>query len=421
MSLEKYFCPSPWFHMRITNRGDMIYCRWSDDKQNTHNLADYTPQQFFQDEMQPIRQQMLAGDRLSSCVACYQKENHGKVSGREKQLLKIGVVPGHFAKSLASSPWRPIFADSNFVQMPQDWQVDLGNFCNSACVFCTPEFSSRLANEHLQLGLIQKLPPSNWTDRPDLVDKFVTALKASDRIRYIHFIGGETTITPAFLTILKVLVENNLNKTITIGFTTNLSVFPQAVVDMLAQFQGVNLGMSVESFTPINDYVRYPVRLDTVKLNLSRWIQIGRKLNWLLQLRITPTVLTLPDLITVYDFAWEHGIAIESCNFVQNPEFLKPSLTPWDIRKTIIDNITKWLEPRQANHDKIVNIRDPNVVHQQICQDLASYKNYLENEPEQLDLWPKLVVYLKQLESIRKNSILTYLPQYEKLFRTAGY
>jgi hypothetical protein len=32
-----------------------------------------------------------------------------------------------------------------------------------------------------------------------------------------------------------------------------------------------------------------------------------------------------------------------------------------------------------------------------------------------------LVKFLKILESNRNNSILTYLPQYEELFRSAGY
>jgi hypothetical protein len=54
-------------------------------------------------------------------------------------------------------------------------------------------------------------------------------------------------------------------------------------------------------------------------------------------------------------------------------------------------------------------------------QDLQSYVNYLENMPDESNRLPDLVKFLKQLEASRGNSILTYLPEYEELFRSAGY
>jgi hypothetical protein len=57
----------------------------------------------------------------------------------------------------------------------------------------------------------------------------------------------------------------------------------------------------------------------------------------------------------------------------------------------------------------------------QITQDLQSYINYLENAPDESDRLPELVEYLKLLEGSRGNCILTYLPEYEELFRSAGY
>jgi len=60
-------------------------------------------------------------------------------------------------------------------------------------------------------------------------------------------------------------------------------------------------------------------------------------------------------------------------------------------------------------------------VHQQVVEDLLSYKNYLKNEPDESFRLPDTVSYIKQLESLRNNSVLDYLPEYEELFRTAGY
>ncbi len=51
----------------------------------------------------------------------------------------------------------------------------------------------------------------------------------------------------------------------------------------------------------------------------------------------------------------------------------------------------------------------------------ADYINYLETAPDESNQLPALVQYLKLLEGSRGNSILSYLPEYEELFRTAGY
>jgi hypothetical protein len=80
-----------------------------------------------------------------------------------------------------------------------------------------------------------------------------------------------------------------------------------------------------------------------------------------------------------------------------------------------------WIAKRDNKTDAIVNIRDPNVAQQQIVQDLQSYVNYLKHEPDHSYQLPELVEFLKKLEASRDNSIITYLPEYEELFRTAGY
>jgi hypothetical protein len=123
----------------------------------------------------------------------------------------------------------------------------------------------------------------------------------------------------------------------------------------------------------------------------------------------------------VYQYAWDHGIAIESCNFLDKPEVMRPSVMPMVDRLSIIDRMNDWITIRDNHDQTIVNTRDPSVAKQQIIQDLQSYVEYLKHEPDESFRLPELMTYLKRIEFGRKNSVLTYLPQYEKLFRTAGY
>jgi sulfatase maturation enzyme AslB (radical SAM superfamily) len=410
--------------MRINNAGHYEYCRWADksDRNSGPNIRDIDPAEFFQQTMQPIRAQLVDGNKLPGCQECYLQDQHGKISGRQKQLLKTGVRLAEFEKTMVSSPWVNEWANPDkFSQLPQDWQIDLGNFCNSACIFCDPASSSRLAHEWKAIGFVDSLPLPNWCDDPTLVQKFVDTLKSSSHIRYLHFIGGETVITPAFETILRTLIAAGINKTATIGFTTNLISWNDTVIDLLTQFAGVNLGLSVVCFDTVNDYVRYPAKLDIVKTTFHRWLNLAKKQNWLLQFRTTPTALTIHKLTTVYDLAWEHNITVESCNFLNNPEVLRPSVLPQNIRANIIDSMQEWLNQHPAVGDDVINIRNPNTARLQMVQDLLSYINYLKNQPDESNLLPELVDWLKKIEARRKNSILDYIPEYEELFRTAGY
>lgn len=407
--------------MCITNNGGMTYCRWADKSQAQSFIQDQTPTEFFQTTMEPLRQDMLAGKVHPGCSSCYQMDQYGKISGRQRQLLKIGVRSEQFEKTLASSPWVPIFQNQGPPQLPQDWQIDLGNHCNSACVFCNPGSSSRLATEHLQLGLITEMPKANWSENPQLLQKFLDTLSVSKHIQYLHFIGGETLITPAFATILRALIDTGLHESVTLGITTNLTVWPQPVIDLLCEFKQVHIGMSVEAFAPINDYVRWPGKLADIEQKFQQWLDLCKQKNWLPQLRTTPTVLSLLDLVSVHDRAWNHNIPVESCNFLQHPVFLRPSVLPMSMRGPIIEKFSQWLDSHQVDNTKVINTRNPHFAQAQVCQDLHSYIQYLSNEPDESYLLPELVKYLKLTESMRKNSVLNYRPEYEELFRTAGY
>ena len=432
MSFDKTFCSSPWFHMRINNSGSYEYCRWKTKSHVTrinHNnsIQNQQPLDYFQNTMSEVRQELLDGNQVAGCNECLIMEKHHKVSGRQRQLLKAGVQEIYFEKTLASSPLRTAFEYSEKTsghtqRTVSDWQIDLGNYCNSACVFCSPESSSRLAAEFKKIGLITALPKASWCDDPILLNKFIDDLVQSTNLQYLHFIGGETLITPGFEKILQALIDAKLASNITIGFTTNLTVWSDSIANLLLKFRQVNLGMSIESLTTINDYVRWPGKLDNTKQLLDKWVTLGHTQQWLLQLRITPTCLSIHSIDSVYEYAWKNRIAVESCNFLEEPQFLRIGVLPTEYRITAYNNLNNWIQLHpQVDTTQIINTRDPNVVQAQILQDANSYLDYLKHVPDESNLAGNLITYLKKLENNRHNSILTYLPQYESFFRSAGY
>lgn len=419
--------------MRINSSGTYEPCRWMTKSQTDsrvdfdQNIKKILPHTYFQKHMAPLRTQFLQGQPLPMCQSCVSQEQYGKPSGRLRQLLKIGVQDSYFEKSLFSSPLRADFDYSNQNQghtqrTVSDWQIDLGNYCNGSCVYCHPNDSSSLATEFKKLGLIDQLPAPAWCDDPELLDRFIADLTASSNLQYLHFLGGETVITPGFKKILSALVEADLANQVTIGFTTNLTVWSEPVTELLCHFANVNLGMSIETLTPINDYVRYPSKQQSTRDFLQRWTNLGQQQNWLMQLRMTPTCLTVHELDTVYDYAWENNISVESCNFLSRPEFLRIGVLPRAQRDLVKRRLQNWIDTHPVHaQDQIINTRNPNFARPQIVQDAKSYLNYIESAQDESYRLGNLVTYLKLLESNRGNCVLDYLPQYEDLFRSAGY
>jgi hypothetical protein len=415
--------------MRINNSGHYEYCRWANKENRVahSNLKTETPIKFFQNGMSEFRASLLNGEQPTTCKECYTQDTHKKVSGRQRQLLKVGVQVDRFVQTMLSSPWLGEFEHSKLhngdtTQLPQDWQIDLGNFCNSGCVFCNPFSSSWIAAEYKRIGLIEKIPKGFWAEDPDQLATFVDAIKQSKRLAYLHFIGGETLITPAFKVILTELIKQNLHTELTIGFTTNLTVWRQDIVDLLVQFKSVNFGASVECFHSLNDYLRYQSNIETVEKLLEQWLEVANEHNWIKSLRITPTLFSVWHLDTVYEYARRHQMIVESCNFLEDPTFMRPSVLPGSYRQQVIAKLQTWINSSVGSTDnKIINVRNMNLFEDQLVQDASSYINYLTDHEYETHRLPDLVQFLKTIEQSRGNKILDYIPEYEELLRSAGY
>jgi sulfatase maturation enzyme AslB (radical SAM superfamily) len=415
--------------MKIASNGQMKYCRWSSMTgkvtEDTPVIGDVHPLTFFQKNMSQERKAMLDGQPLDDCNDCYVMEKYHKVSGRQKQLLKTGITTDNFAKSCISSPFAAEFEKSletgQTDLVPLDWQIDLGNHCNSACVMCAPASSSRLAAEFHRIGFIDRLPVLNWTEDSSRVDLLIDVLSKTSDLAYLHFVGGETLITPGFKKILRALMKHEFRHNITVGLTTNLTVWDAEINHMLGEFKQVNLGMSIDSMTQVNDYVRYPSDIQSVTALLNRWIELSRKHNWIPTIRTTPTALTAGELLDIYKFASQSKVGIESCNFLDEPQVLRMSVLPLTVRQQISNQLQHWLQDQKIDTETVINNRDPNHVQQSILQDAVSYVNYLDQCPDETHLLPAMMQYLKKLDQSRGNCVLDYLPEYEELFRSAGY
>lgn len=442
--LKDSFCSSPWFHFRINPAGYYVPCRWASewlpqDGVTDYHIRDYTPVEYMNSQvMCQLRSEFLQGQKPQQCQGCYYEDSHNKVSGRHKQLLKSAIQYSNFEKTLASSPhWADFEYSLNnqgqTVHSLTDIQIDLGNTCNSACIMCNPTYSSKLAVDYKKLTARSPelfpvyAPVKNWADDPVLLDKFVDCLVTIKGIKYIHFLGGEPLYMESFYTICERLIQAGISQDIIIGTTTNGTVYSSRLQKIINNFAEFHLGFSIETLDSVNDYVRYPGRISQIKNNLTLFLADEHRLDGRLQLtlRITPTVLTITRLPALLSFMLENSVIAESCNILSDPACLRLELVPDYIRKNVIRSINELILAYNLEPGDIIINRRRRDLKQQVINNLVfEYRYLLENIQAPQDVEQQrynLVEFLKSWESIRHNSILDSLPEYEEFLRSYGY
>ena len=437
--LKDSFCSSPWFHIKIDPNGNFIPCRWdfsftiSDYNIKNTSLTGYLNS----DIMQTLRTQILNGKNPKTCRSCRYEDQLEKVSGRQRQLLKSAINLQNFDKSFCASPHYDLFKYSYDNQgrtnnQPVDLQIDLGNTCNSACIMCTPTYSSRLETDYDKLNILEPIlfPKSkksnNWSDDPTLLNKFVTELGDIPNVRYLHFLGGETLYLKSFYDICNRLIDNGSAKNINIGTTTNCTIYTPELERIIQKFNHVHLGLSIESFHFVNDYIRWPASIDHVWDNIEYFLELRKRTDLHLSLRITPSILSIYHIDTIFKFMLDNHIIAESCNILQNPSCLRIELLPKNIANQILDKINKLIDTYKLleNSEVIVNRRREDLIDSVIKNVIFEYKHLLENyqAPENVEEERhNLINFIKSFESLRNNKILNYLPEYEEFLRRYGY
>jgi hypothetical protein len=122
----------------------------------------------------------------------------------------------------------------------------------------------------------------------------------------------------------------------------------------------------------------------------------------------------------------ENKVTAESCNILHDPSCLQIEILPFELRQEIIAGIDKIIfdyrltEPK----DTIVNRRREDLSESVISSIIFEYRNFLlsYNTPDNIEEERyDLVKFIKSFETLRNNTILNHLPNYEEFLRSYGY
>jgi|TARA_B110000196_G_C21145038_1_gene666113 MoaA/NifB/PqqE/SkfB family radical SAM enzyme len=227
---------------------------------------------------QDVRDSMMKGERPELCKVCWDKEDKGKTSYRQKI--------------------------DKFVEDSEKFVIDIncGNVCNLACRMCAPGLSRKLKKDYnyfVEHGLDFKTPTDDFFTidlNPDPINslqwKWIT--ENTDKIGGLKLAGGEPLVNKSVISLFRKMVSDGISKDINLSFYTNgLEISNHT--ELLNQFKGVYANFSVEAIGELYHYIRYPGIFEDFDFNVKYFMAKSTNLKDL-AFNVVVSVLNVLDL-----------------------------------------------------------------------------------------------------------------------------
>ena len=313
-------CIVPWTQMEICATGTVRPCaeyHW-DMKNDDGSMLDFNdPNISIQDiwnghEYAKLRQQFINGEQPEGCKKCWQQEEQGIQSRREREL----IVNGNKYLELTDT----IHADN-----PTMLDLKLGNLCNLKCRICNSEFSSNWAEDELELyGEYNNKNPGkdwttdiqNWEDIKGFVNKLET----------IYLSGGEPFVIEKHYELLEHIISLGISNRIRLKFSTNGTIkLNDRILNLLKQFKTVDILYSIDDIGENYEYQRPPARWHVIERNFKHALEQD-----CIAVTVTVTVSLLNSLSgqRIEDWLNNVGFPLENVflNYLRSPVYYDLSM-----------------------------------------------------------------------------------------------
>lgn len=207
--------------------------------------------------------------------------------------------------------------------------VRWSNVCNFSCVYCSPEFSSKWANE---LNIDIKTPNDFKKEEfKDYIFRHVTQLK------HVYLAGGEPLLMKENLEFLQLLKEKNPN--VNLRINTNLSKVDTRIFDLVCEFKNVHWIISVESIEEEYEYIRYGGKWTDFLDNLN----IVRNLDHKVSFNMLHFILNYQSIFNCVDYLKSLGFHNNSfiVGTLSNPEYLNIRHLPDSMLNFVKEELAK--------------------------------------------------------------------------------
>lgn len=372
---NKSFCVLPWTGFELEPSGNVKNCIISTSAIGNIQEQDITTILAGEKNLQ-IKKEMLADKKPKNCSGCYlQEQDRKNLSSISSRL--------YYIKELAPIVNTKIY---DRIENFSLHHVDLRwtNYCNQACVYCSPEYSSKWAQE---LG---KEIKTSVESRKKIKEFVFANIK---KLKNVYLAGGEPLLMNENREFLQLLLKEN--PLISIRVNTNLSSTKTGVFDLLCKFKNVHWTVSVETIKEQYEYVRYHGIWSDFLKNLLEIKNLNHKITF----NMLYFILNYKSIFTTVDFLKNLGFHENS--FVIGPLYSPEYLNILNLPKNILNDVKNKLSNRIASSNFYLRNSYENIL------------KYISNT-----LWEKDISYfqkeIKIIDARRRQSARKIFPE---LFR----
>jgi MoaA/NifB/PqqE/SkfB family radical SAM enzyme len=220
------------------------------------------------EKMREVRRQVLNGERPDVCAPCFDLEDQGVQSLRQRHIAdnipesRVNLYPNAL-DSLSKDMTMPF-------ELPT-MEIKINNLCNLKCRMCNPLDSTQWKDwnsivEHYKKEdnyLVKAVEDLGLTKAPyvglfdDKKEWWDSLRKLLPHFKRVEFAGGEPLMDPQHYKILDLLSENGKN--IEIKYATNgtvLGIKGRWIKDYWPKFKSVAVNVSIDGIDEVYEYVR---------------------------------------------------------------------------------------------------------------------------------------------------------------------
>lgn len=353
-------CALPFMHFNIMPNGQASPCCQSpepirDENGRAMNLRTDTIKEIWNAaDFRYIRTSMLNGKQPRHCIGCYVTEENGFKSTRvnyNSMILDEGEYDSKFTGFSRVSR-------NNFQEImgqPAYFDLRFDNVCNLKCVMCFAAESSSIERDNVHTSWTKEIPIERVPNRFNNSKKWVASdllyeelVDIGSNTEYIRLAGGEPFRSALALRWLNYLGQSGKARDITIQIYTNLQLFNDRIIQLLAPFRYISFVLSIDGTEDTYEYICYPGKWDTLTENCNR-LDEARKgpLNCSeVSINATMSLVGATRILDVFEFGSARGYGVNLSNAV-DPTHASTRYLPTRTKKRLEQYLRDYAEKHQ--------------------------------------------------------------------------
>ena len=373
------------------------------------------------DAMREVRRQVLCGERPEVCRPCFDLEDQGVESLRQRHIN--GVIP-EARINLYPNALDNLHEDYTMPFEFPTMEIKLNNLCNLKCRMCNPLDSTNWKdwdevkpfyereNNYL-VPTVAKLvkTPGQYIGPFDDTDRWWSSFeRLIPHFRRVEFAGGEPLMDPQhykILDMLKPYAKNIEIKYATNGTTLGISK-GRTIHDYWPYFKSVAVNVSLDGIHDVYDHIRTNSDFAQVEKNIKE-IQTIPNVSRVVGAFTAQAGNILQAAECIDYFINEMNIVFYS-HRVSYPNVLSAQVLPQELKELA--------EEKLAAVDRALwafdNVQKYPILEKITRQQIRDNINYLQAK-DQSHLWPDFLEFNRRLDQSRNSkSILDVVPEFKK-------